>query len=119
MTYKVVAENPLGCDCEDCRAGRHLYSLFRLQDGKWQYVGTTLQTYATPEACIRDHSWGVQFEPDAVWEDGCPVVQVESTPASGLECGESEPPGMVQINSADFADQMETLLKHLRALHLD
>jgi hypothetical protein len=53
MIYKVVADTIPDCDCADCRAGRHPYSLFRLRDGEWIRVAIGLQAYATPEDCMR------------------------------------------------------------------
>ncbi len=119
MTYKVVADLIPDCDCEDCRAGRHLYSLFRWRDGQWLHIGFSLKTYASPQDCMRNHLWGIQFEPDAVWEDGSPVVQPKPTPVSesdGAVCG---PKRMVQVDGVEFGKQMETLLKHIRALRFD
>jgi hypothetical protein len=61
MIYKVVAETTPDCDCEECLAGRHLYSLFYWKDGKWMHAGFSLQTYTSPEDCMQNHWWGVQF----------------------------------------------------------
>ena len=119
MTYKVIAETTPDCDCADCRAGRHLYSLLRWRDGDWTYVGTCLQTYASAEDCMRNHWLGIQFQPEDVWEDGSPVVQPEPTASAEAMSEASGPRRMVQIDGGEFGKQMETLLKHFRDLPVD
>jgi hypothetical protein len=108
MTYKVVAETTPDCDCEDCRAGRHLYSLFRWRDGQWTHVGFSLQTYASPEDCMRQHSWGIEFEADAVWEDGSPVV-----PPQPVLTADRESQRMVTLDGEALARSLDSMRKHL------
>jgi hypothetical protein len=113
MIYKVEAEDPGDCECEDCRAGRHLYSLFRRRDGQWTLVGFSLQTYTSPEECMKKHEWGVQFEPDAVWEDGSPVVAPESQPSAGRSAETSGPRKMVQLDTGALTKSLASLRKHV------
>jgi hypothetical protein len=113
MKYKVVPETTPDCDCADCRAGRHLYSLFRWRDGGWMHVAIGLQAYASPEDCMRNHSWGIEFEPDAVWEDGSPIVDPEAVPSDGGETETSGPRRMVQLDTDALARSMESFRKHL------
>jgi len=68
-----------GCRCDDCQAGRHLYALHCWQDNQWQFVGISLQSYASADECKQQHRWGIQFEPGDTWEDGTPVVPPKST----------------------------------------
>jgi hypothetical protein len=82
-------------------------------------VGTSVETYTSPEDCVRDHPWGIQFEPDAVWEDGSPVVQPESNSTAGLENEPSGATRMIQVDGAEFGAQMEALLRHIRKLRVD
>jgi hypothetical protein len=108
MIYKVVAETTPDCDCADCRAGRHLYSLFCWRDGQWMHVGFSLQSYTSPEDCMKNHWWGVQFEPDDVWEDGSPVVPPEPTLAADMESQR-----MVTVDGEAPARSLDSMRKHL------
>jgi len=79
VKYTVEPEIVEGCECEDCRAGRHLYALHRWLGGQWTFVGVSLQSYASAEDCKRHHYWGIEFQADAVWEDGTAILPPEST----------------------------------------
>jgi hypothetical protein len=118
MMYKVVAETTPDCDCEDCRTGLRLYSLFRWRDGQWMYVGISLVTYASPQDCMRNHWWGIQFEPDAVWDDGSPVVPPGRSRQQGRRARSPDPgawfsggdgTGELLLDEED----METVTDHL------
>jgi hypothetical protein len=113
MRYKVVAETTPDCDCADCRAGRHLYSLFYWKDGEWMHAGFSLLTYTSPEDCMKNHWWGVQFAPDAVWEDGSPVVPPKQALSADMD---NEAPGtqrMVTLDGQALARSLESMRKHL------
>lgn len=105
MTYTVEPARVEGCACEDCRAGRHLYSLLRWTDDEWQFVGMSLQSYASAEECRRSHRWGMQFAPEDTWEDGTPIVEpaAKSPPGTG---------GKVVLNNAAFQKSLEALERH-------
>ena len=101
-----------GCDCEDCRAGRHIYTLYRFPAKGRDWSAISLQAYSSAEECKRRHDWGIQFEPDAVWDDGSPVVQprsMEQTKAKEQRSGVGE---MVPLDAKAFAKSAETLKKH-------
>jgi hypothetical protein len=87
MKYTVKPAIVEGCECEECKAGRHLYFLYRcseLESGRWS--GVTLHTYASAQECKEDHYWGIRFGPDDVWEDGSPIVQPD--PLEGMRAGD-------------------------------
>ena len=98
-----------GCRCDDCRAGRHLYALHRWQDNQWQFVGISLQSYASADECKQQHPWGILFEPGDTWEDGTPVVPPE--PACKKEWSSSTG-GRVTLNQRAFAEAAEALKRH-------
>lgn len=87
MKYTVEPEIVEGCECDDCRAGRNIYTLHRWQGGQWAVVAVSLQSYASADECKRTHRWGIEFRADGVWEDGTQVMPPEhmETPASA--CG--------------------------------
>src|ERR1035437_100303 len=68
MKHIVIPETVEGCDCEDCRAGRHLYSLFCWRDGEWSWRATSLRAYTSVEECKQKHPWMLVFEPGSTWE---------------------------------------------------
>ena len=105
MKYTVEAARVESCDCEDCRAGRHLYSLLRWTDTAWQFVGISLQSYASAEDCQQNHRWGMQFAPDDTWEDGTPIVAPapNRSPSTG---------GRVLLDHEAFAKSAEALERH-------
>lgn len=77
VKYKVRLVTQANCHCPDCRAGKHLYELHRWRDGEWQFVGISLQSYASAEDCQRNHHWGIPFQAEDVWEDGTPILPPE------------------------------------------
>ena len=109
MKYTVRPETVADCNCEDCRAGRHLYSLFRWQDGQWHWAGISLQTYASAEECKRRHDWG-DVGPDDTWEDGTPRAEPESQPAQ-QPVG---PLGKGFLNTDAMRKSYEALKRHRR-----
>ena len=78
MKYAVTPVTETDCDCPDCRAGRHLYELNRWRDGQWQFVGVSLQSYASAKDCKQHHYWGIEFQAGDVWEDGTAILPPES-----------------------------------------
>jgi hypothetical protein len=98
-----------GCDCPDCLAGKHPYALYRWKDGVWRLAGISLQCYATPEECQRQHWWGIQFEPGDVWEDGTPVVEPEPLTPKGRHSGGG---GKVQLDLGALQKSAEALARH-------
>ena len=107
MKYTVEPITVAGCDCEDCRAGEHLYELFRWQDERWHWVGISLQTYTSAEDCKQHHYWG-DFVPDDTWEDGAPML--EPTPKAGHS--EVNPAGKGFLNKKALLKSYEALKKH-------
>ena len=107
MKYTVEPQVVAGCECEDCRAGRHIYALQRWQDGKWIVAGVSLQSYASADECKRNHRWGIEFCADDVWEDGTQVMPPEhmQTPASA--CGHK-----VMLDTAALQKSAERLKLH-------
>jgi hypothetical protein len=99
-----------GCDCEDCRVGRHIYTLYRFpaKDRDWSAI--SLQAYSSAEECKQQHDWGIQFEPDAVWDDGTPIVRPRSMEKANEQ--ESGVRGFVALNAKAFAKSAEALKKH-------
>ena len=112
VRYRVEPLTVEGCDCEDCRAGRHLYALYRgtAQGSEWSAM--SLQGYASAEECKRKHRWGIEFGPNAVWEDGTPVV--EPDPRGGERPDQPQPDanGMVPLDGQALQKSMEALEKH-------
>ena len=85
MKYTVKPLISAGCDCENCKAGRHLYSLNRWTDNGWEEVGFSLESYLNAEECQRKHYWGIRIAPGDTWADGTPVVEPpsETSPGNG------------------------------------
>jgi len=96
-----------GCRCDDCRTGRHLYALHRWQDGQWQFVGISLQSYASADECKQQHWWGIQFEPGDTWEDDTPVV-----PPERIERPKSSTGRKVTLDQKAFVKSAEALERH-------
>jgi hypothetical protein len=107
MKYTVTPAIVEGCNCEDCRAGRHIYLLYRLPATGKNWSGMSLQTYSSAEECKREHLWGIDFGPDATWEDGSPIV--EPQPKHETQPDEN---GMVPLDADAFAKSAEALEKH-------
>lgn len=107
--YTIQALALADCDCEDCRAGRHLYELLRWQEGEWHWVATSLMTYASAEECRRSHPWMIAFEPGAVWEDGSLIVP--PVPACRAESAHSTG-GLVRLNTQALTKSFESLARH-------
>jgi hypothetical protein len=74
MTFTVRPATIADCDCPDCRAGKHLYELYRWQDGQWEFVGVSLQSYASAEDCQQNHWWGIEFRAGDTWENGTAIA---------------------------------------------
>ncbi|MCX6929029.1 MAG: hypothetical protein NT154_38320 [Verrucomicrobia bacterium] len=113
MKYTVVPADVEGCECDECRSGRHLYFLYRcseLETGGWS--GVTLHTYASAQECKENHYWGIRFNPDDTWEDGSPIVQPD--PLEGLRCGghHSNPRAIVPLNVEVLQKSAAMLEKH-------
>lgn len=108
MQYRLVPLTTPDCDCEDCKAGRYLFNLQRLRDGKWCWAGTTMVTYSSVDDCRQHHEWQIQFPPGATWDDGTPILPIQEL---------AEPPvadsgGTVAIDAGAFHDAVESLGKH-------
>jgi len=109
MKYTVEAITKANCDCEDCRAGKHLYQLNRWSNNTWHFVAMSLQSYASAEECKRNHDWGVQFVPEDTWEDGTPILEAEPAPPAEPPSG---PVRMVPLNTKALVKSFESLQKH-------
>jgi hypothetical protein len=109
MKYTVRAITKDDCNCEDCRAGRHLYELFQWEDGQWRWVGTVLQTYASAAECKGKHYWGLSFGPEDTWEDGTPIKDAVPTCADGEQGGTGE---RVALDADALMRSAEALAKH-------
>src|SRR5438105_7096131 len=97
MKYTVKPSIVEGCACEDCRAGRHIYSLFRWTEGAWRWVGTSLQSYSNLDEA-RKHEWFINFGPDAIWEDGTPIVEPETMPQAQRDDASTSEGSKVPLN---------------------
>jgi hypothetical protein len=109
MKHIVIPETVEGCDCEDCRAGRHLYSLFCWRDGEWSWRATSLRAYTGVEECKQKHPWMLVFEPGSTWEDGTPLVDPE--PVRPAHC-EGAVGGMVPLDTEKLKKSADLLAKH-------
>ena len=56
---------------------------------------------------MKNHWWGVQFEPDAVWEDGSPVVPPEPPTSADREDGTPGNQRMVTLDGEALARSLE------------
>jgi hypothetical protein len=112
VRYRVEPLTAEGCDCEDCRAGRHLYALYRgtAQGSEWSAM--SLQGYTSAEECKRKHWWGIDFGPNAVWEDGTPVVEPDPTLEKSADEPQPDANGMVPLNGQALQRSLEALEKH-------
>jgi hypothetical protein len=107
MKYTVTPIVTEGCDCEDCKAGRHLYLLYRLPATGKDWSAMSLQMYASAEECKREHDWGLDFRPGDTWDDDSPIV----VPERKHEAHPDEK-GMVLLDAKAFAKSAEALEKH-------
>jgi hypothetical protein len=107
VQYTVEPEVVEGCDCPDCRAGKHLYALHRWRDGQWQFVGVSLQAYASTDECKRTHWWGIEFHAEDVWEDGTAIVPPENAQRPTSSIG-----GKVTLDLNALHLSAEALRKH-------
>jgi hypothetical protein len=94
-----------GCDCEYCKAGLHLYFLYRIPAPEGRWSAFSLQPYRSVEEA-KQHYWGINFGPDPTWEDGTPVVQPQCEPRSPEE---SKP---VPLDRGSFATAADLLGQH-------
>ena len=101
-----------GCDCEYCKAARHIYFLYRLPATGKNESALSLQLYSSAEECKRKHFWGIQFRPDATWEDGTPVVEPEPIQAAHPDGRRSGTEGRVRLDGKMFGKWAEKLKRH-------
>ena len=113
MTYTVKPIIVEGCDCEDCKAGRHLYVLYQLPATGSDWSAVSLQQYSSAEEAKAKHRWGIDFGPDAVWEDGTPVVVPEPAHSAPEEREQSNG-GSVYLDGKALGESAEALQKHWR-----
>jgi hypothetical protein len=92
------------CEGEDCRAGRHLYALHCWADGHWPFVGVSLPSYGSADACKRDHWWGIEFRAENTWED-----RTRSTAAERMEKAASGTGRKVILDTAALQRSTEPL----------
>jgi hypothetical protein len=114
--YTIEPELVEGCDCEDCREGRHVYSLYELTDAGWEWAAISLKHYTNAEDCKRKHWWGIAFGPDAVWEDGQPVVAPDPAKEVRPNQPQPDPKGMVPLDTKALQKSFEALKKHWHRL---
>ena len=107
MIYTVKPAIVEGCNCEDCRAGRHIYLLYRLPANGSDWSAMGMQTYSSAEECKREHQWGLDFGPSDTWEDGAPIVVPERKHEA-----HPEEKGMVLLDAKAFAKSAAALEKH-------
>jgi hypothetical protein len=112
MKYTVKPAIVEGCDCEDCRAGRHIYLLYRLPANGSDWSAMSLQAYSSAEECKRNHYWGIEFGPDAKWEDGTPVVEPEPMREAHPDGGQASTGGMVKLDGEALRKSAELLERH-------
>jgi hypothetical protein len=101
-----------GCDCEDCKAGRHLYRLYRCGNKDWSAM--SLQAYSSAEECKQKHYWGVNIGPDDTWEDGTPIVEPKPLRETHPDGPKFSTSGRVRLDGKIFQKWAETLQKHWR-----
>jgi len=112
VKYRVVPVTRADCDCPDCRAGKHLYELQRWRHGQWQFVGISLQSYASAEDCKQHHYWGIEFQADDVWEDGTAILPPESIGQARREKPKSGTGRRVTLDQAAFIRAAKALEQH-------
>ena len=112
--YSVQPELVGGCDCEDCRAGRHVYSLYELTEAGWEWAAMSLKLYTSAEECKRRHWWGIHLGPNALWADGQPVV--EADPMKEVRPNQPQPDanGMVPLDTKALLKSFEVVKRHWR-----
>jgi hypothetical protein len=115
MRYKVEPKIVKGCDCDDCQAGRHIYSLYRWNENAWHWAATSLRTYSSAEDCQRLHWWGIVFGPGAIWEDGSPVVEPDPARQAHPDGAPSTDGGMVLLDKEALRKSADLLERHWRA----
>jgi hypothetical protein len=98
-----------GCDYNDCRAGLHIYSRFRLTQDGWRWAAISLCVYTSAEDCKRRHPWGI-LGPHASWEDGRPAV--EPDPYEGQGERQANADGVAELDDNALQDGYEALAKH-------
>ena len=111
MKYTLKPAIVEGCQCEECRAGRHLYYLYRcsnLESGYWSSM--SLHTYESAQEAKENHYWGIAFGPDDTWEDGSPIRQPDLL-AEMRAAGRTDR-GMVPLNVEVLKKSTEMLEKH-------
>jgi len=110
MKYTVKPMVLEGCDCEDCRSGKFLYSLYRINDDGEQECAFTLHSYSSAEECKYHHYWGIPFGPDDIWEDGAPIrAQKPIPPARRDGRGEGS---FMPLNGQALQECAERMMKH-------
>ncbi|MCX6928234.1 MAG: hypothetical protein NT154_34240 [Verrucomicrobia bacterium] len=107
MIYTVKPAITEGCDCEDCRAGKHLYFLYRLPATGKNWSAMSLQPYGSAEECKREHCWGLNFGPDDTWEDGAPIVVPKRR-----QSAHPDEHGMVRLDGEALRKSADALEKH-------
>ncbi|MGO8926240.1 MAG: hypothetical protein ACLQU3_05035 [Limisphaerales bacterium] len=112
MKYTVKPAIVEGCDCEECRAGRHLYALYRLPEIGSNWSAMSLQTYSSAEECKQNHYWGIEFGPDDTWEDGTPIVESNAIPEAHPDGPQPSKGGMVPLNTEALQKSAKLLEKH-------
>ena len=110
MKYTVMPATVDGCACEDCKAGKHIYSLCRWRDNEWHWAATSMQSYASAEECKRHHYWGVQFGAGDTWEDGTPIEEPEEV---RLQAAQAQPGEMVPLDQEALTKSLEALKRHV------
>lgn len=112
MKYTVEPAIVEGCDCEDCKAGRHLYRLYRCPKKGSNWAAMSLHPYSSAEECKQKHYWGVNIGPDDTWEDGSPIVQPKPMREAHPDGRRSSTGGMVMLNAEALQKSAELLEKH-------
>ena len=112
MKHKVEPVRVADCDCPDCRVGKHLYELFRWQDDQWQFVGISLQGYASTTECQQKHRWGIEFAAEDTWEDGTPILPPAREEPASPKPGKSGGGGRVVLDLEKLAQSAAALEKH-------
>jgi hypothetical protein len=114
MKYTVEAETVHGCDCGDCRAGKHIYSLFQWTDGGWKWAAISLLSYSSVEECKAKHPWMIAFGPEDTWEDGSPLVDPDPVQTLHSKEGQLGPVRMVALDTRALAKSADLLERHWR-----
>ena len=115
MKHTVKPEIVEGCECEDCKAGKHIYSLYRWTEEGWDWVAISLRSYTSAEECKRLHWWGIEFGHVAIWEDGTPIVEPQPRQELRGNGGQSGTGRMVLLNTEALRKSADRLERHWRA----